>query len=497
MLFTTEPIAVVSPDKLFFNSESKSKKQRSRRKQTMQTNTIFPATGISSCKCRDLTTPACDRTRGELDTLLEKAPDNSCLSYTRYFESLTCINGKTMDHCKKCSKTIDMHVIDTIGLQTSTHRNSSPRHSSKNENSARITSAPEPFSPAAGLFPVPVLTSETDEKKLQALYQPLDQRATTETVFLVTNNKVSIHFDDEEFKPDMVIYNNSNITETGIVSVIELKSPERGHTVPPDERSEEMKQLMGYLHAILHRQQRRAFVYGLLTNHLYLVAVQALRRVPQGEIQYILHYAGSFRPEWLQFVCDSDLRTLGCSPPYVTISGTQYALHNYLGSGQYSHGYELQIADATIVVKEFATQGKADLEMSTCHALSAVKDVSKLFPIQPTETLFVAITPKGLKFDKVHPLTIEHVRGLISALRSLHVANLVHGDVCTSNIYWIDATSALLNDWSHVELSTEPNKRWKDFVHLRRAVEALGGADDLVQEVDLIVAHMNPKRPRE
>jgi hypothetical protein len=78
----------------------------------MQTNTIFPATGISSCKCRDLTTPACDRTQDKLDTLLEKAPDTTCLSYTRYFKSLTCsTNGEVMDHCKKCAKTIDMHVL--------------------------------------------------------------------------------------------------------------------------------------------------------------------------------------------------------------------------------------------------------------------------------------------------------------------------------------------------------------------------------------------------
>jgi hypothetical protein len=41
---------------------------------------------------------------------LEKANfDNMSPAYHAYFESLICTNGKTMDHCKKCSKTIDVH----------------------------------------------------------------------------------------------------------------------------------------------------------------------------------------------------------------------------------------------------------------------------------------------------------------------------------------------------------------------------------------------------
>jgi hypothetical protein len=83
----------------------------------MLDNTIpVPATGLSSCKCRDLTTPPCGFTRGELITLLKEATvDGNTLRdkdvYNNYFESLICTNGKVMDHCKKCAKTIDMHVV--------------------------------------------------------------------------------------------------------------------------------------------------------------------------------------------------------------------------------------------------------------------------------------------------------------------------------------------------------------------------------------------------
>ena len=78
--------------------------KRKKRKKQMQTSSAIP------CKCSDSTTPVCGRTRGELDSLLKEAPDTTCVAYTRYFKSIKCsTNGDVMEHCKKCSKTIDMH----------------------------------------------------------------------------------------------------------------------------------------------------------------------------------------------------------------------------------------------------------------------------------------------------------------------------------------------------------------------------------------------------
>jgi hypothetical protein len=81
-------------------------------KQMLDNTIPVPATGLSSCKCRDLTTPACDRTQDKLDTLLKEANfDKMSPAYHAYFKSLTCsTNGEVMDHCKKCAKTIDMHA---------------------------------------------------------------------------------------------------------------------------------------------------------------------------------------------------------------------------------------------------------------------------------------------------------------------------------------------------------------------------------------------------
>ena len=75
----------------------------------MQTSSAIP------CKCDNTATPVCGRTRGELDTLLEKARVDGVTrrdtdAYGDYFKSLPCsTNGDVMEHCKECSKTIAKH----------------------------------------------------------------------------------------------------------------------------------------------------------------------------------------------------------------------------------------------------------------------------------------------------------------------------------------------------------------------------------------------------
>ena len=74
----------------------------------------------SICKCGDTMTSVCGRTQDKLDALLEKARVDGRTrrdtdTYGDYFESLTCTTkgttkGKMIDHCKKCTKTIDMHA---------------------------------------------------------------------------------------------------------------------------------------------------------------------------------------------------------------------------------------------------------------------------------------------------------------------------------------------------------------------------------------------------
>ena len=150
--------------------------------------------------------------------------------------------------------------------------------------------------------------------------------------------------------------------------MIELKSPVSDSNVP-DISSVEVKQLLGYLHAILRKQENRVFVYGVLTNYMYLVAVKAQRQF-DGTIEYIIQYASAvFSPTWIQFLLEAPLEQLGCKVPTVGIAGTRYELHKYLGSGQHSHGYELDLSGTVVVVKLFVDTDKAFLEKKTCTTL--------------------------------------------------------------------------------------------------------------------------------
>ena len=192
--------------------------------------------------------------------------------------------------------------------------------------------------------------------------------------------------------------------------MIELKSPVSDSRVP-DVSSDEVKQLLRYLHAILHKQKTRVFVYGVLTNYKYLVAVKAQRQA-NGTIEYIIQYASTFTHHWIQFLLEAPLEQLGCKVPTVGIAGTRYELHKYLGSGQHSHGYELDLSGTVVVVKQFAKRDKAVLEKETCKSLVSCVGVSKLHLVQPDDEHFVAITPKGHPFGKGREMNSNHVKQL-------------------------------------------------------------------------------------
>ena len=292
---------------------------------------------------------------------------------------------------------------------------------------------------------------------------------------LSTSTTTTITVRGEQFKPDVVLYNRTMQTETGIAAILELKSPETQTTVPPGTRSDEVKQLLTYLHAVLTIQGFRNYVYGILTNHKYLVFAEARRE--KGHVRYYLHYAAQYQPEYIQWLCTASLATLGLQIPNVTMNDTTHVLDQYLGSGQYSHGFELKLGDDTVVIKCFLTEDMAKKEREVCTAFSAIPGATHLYRIQPKEGLFVAVTPKGLPFHpNTLPITIKHVQSLMETLDAVHSLGFTHGDICSSNIYYLDHEKALLNDWSHVEKLATDDARDADVKRLIKTVEALGGA---------------------
>lgn len=387
---------------------------------------------------------------------------------------------------KSCGHPIGVHCAkrereDHDPALTPNPCSASPRFSSPSNIASHVIRAEICWVPVKGTFNPPSLgASSQTEADLQTLYSKHDKRVINFIVLRATNTTVSLHCNDLEFKPDLIVYDKDNQTESGIVSVIELKAPNSGD-IPPDVRSPELKQLLGYLHAILKMQKRRFFVFGVLTNHKYLVAVKAQRL--KNDFQYVIEYAAGFRDEWIQFLLESSLDKLGAVFPTVVIEGQSYVLRKYLGSGQYSHGYELDLFGTVVVVKQCDTVEKANVERATCIALQGCKNVSQLHCTQPDDRHFVSITPRGYPFGPSKAINGDHVDQLFGAVTVLHSKGLVHGDICASNIFYVDSKTALLNDWSHVKSFSVHDMR-KDFRDLLQAVKEVGASNDLVDHLD-------------
>lgn len=205
------------------------------------------------------------------------------------------------------------------------------------------------------------------------------------------------------------------------------------------------------------------------------------RRNSDGRIEYVVCFAGPFESAWVQWLCEASLESLGLVFPTVTFSNIKYTLQLPLGSGQYSHGYELRLGEDTVVVKQFSDLNMADHERTICKAFEKVSGATRLFATQPVDPLFVAVTPKGLPFDSAaRRITVDHVNSLIKSLGEVHTLGYCHGDICSSNIYFLDGDqNALLNDWSHVRAESTEDERDKDWVALSAAIKSVGGSQDL------------------
>ena len=194
---------------------------------------------------------------------------------------------------------------------------------------------------------------------------------------------------------------------------------------------------------ILHSRWHRSFAFGILTNHRYLMLFQAQRT--GSSFVYKQRYAAVFDERYIQWLLSASLTTLGMVCPQITIGPRTFTLDKYLGSGHYSHGYELKIDGTTIVVKQFSDMKHANHEREIYEALAGIAGVTQRCSLQPQEELFVAVHPKGEPFDLIsHPINEAHVRGLRAALTAMHAKGLAHHDVGPCNMYYLDATHALL-----------------------------------------------------
>ncbi len=308
------------------------------------------------------------------------------------------------------------------------------------------------------------------EDQLHAMYQNLNSTCVNETILLSVSKVVSLtNQNNQDLKPDVLICDQNS--QRNAVSVIELKAPNLGTQVPA-ETSDEVKQLCEYLAAILGRQPYRTFAYGALTNHRYLTMVRAAREATA--IKYTIIYNGFFEGSWIQWLRESSLSVLGMVYPTVRFGKTPYTLQDYLGSGQFCHAYKVVVGGDTIVVKGYPDKRYAAKEKEICQKLKGCPYAMQLYAKQPIGDEFVAVNPYAQPFSSERRINSVHVRQLMDALSALHRIGMVHGDVCAQNIYYVDASTALLNDWSHVESSDDDEKRLKDFHDLYGAAAEVG-----------------------
>jgi hypothetical protein len=247
-------------------------------------------------------------------------------------------------------------------------------------------------------------------------------------------------------------------------------------------------------------QPSRPFAFGALTNHRYIRIIRASREADDWkrfrQIAYTVVYNGEFKESWIQWLRESPLATLGVVHPKVLFDNTEYVLHSYLGSGQFCHAYSVNVDGVEVVVKHYHDAKQARKEKDIFEGLKDCDHVSHLYKHQPAEEQFIAVTPHAHKFSSQRPVNKTHVSQLILALNALHNLKKVHGDVCASNIYFIDSKHAMLNDWSHVRDSENIYDRRMDFKKLQDAVRAVGGTD-VDDEISRILVATDPDAAQE
>jgi hypothetical protein len=317
--------------------------------------------------------------------------------------------------------------------------------------------------------------NEADLRSGYADWATPSGRVVNEAVAVSSRSHIAIDSGFPEM-PDVTIFDKDSQSVVSIAAIIELTDPSAGAS-PPGVSSDSFKRLAGYLRTVLDLTPGRTHVYGILTNHRYLVWVKAKRAGTS--LSYVLEHAGSFREDFLQWILHASLDELGLKKWEVMIDGRKHMLKNYLGSGKGSIDFEVEHPSGqTMVVKYFADPKLATKERDTCGKLKGIGGVMQLADVQLEHPHFVALTPKGFPFNTAgRQIRKDHVRCLRRVLRALHRNGLAHNNV-QGNIYYIDETSALLSDWSSVT-EASPLTRRNDFACLYSAVEALGGSVEL------------------
>jgi hypothetical protein len=214
----------------------------------------------------------------------------------------------------------------------------------------------------------------------------------------------------------------------------------------------ELGQGIQYGHRILDANPLRSHVYGFFTNNSIVVLMKSTRSTESPCLVH-WHVSGALTFDqgmatFFQLVrADSGY----LQPP--TVQGRHVTIKSSLGQGRTCRAYLADYSGMAVVAKlydcsEAVTEDVRKLGEANAAMQRAIEFHGCQIPtVQGSEGKWLLITPAGIPFTS-NTIRQDHVRKLVSALKIVHQAGIVHRDVRFANIFHlITDDSVLLNDW--------------------------------------------------
>lgn len=257
--------------------------------------------------------------------------------------------------------------------------------------------------------------------------------------------------------PDIAFF-PSNVAKPS-ASEYEAYGDCKGHSWSGNSLSE-LGQGIQYGHRILDANPLRMHVYGFFTNNSIVVLIKSTR---SREWPCLVHWditgALTFEQGMATFfkLVQEDS---GYLHP-LTIQNQHLTIKASLGQGRTCRAFLADYSGTDVVaklydceetVKENVQQlgvAKASMQRGVVvgAAAAVIHSTCRIPTVQGCEGKWLVITPIGIPFT-FHTIRQEHIRCLVSALKIVHEAGIIHRDVRFANIFHLTTDdSVLLNDW--------------------------------------------------
>ena len=225
----------------------------------------------------------------------------------------------------------------------------------------------------------------------------------------------------------------------------------KGHSWSGKSLSE-LGQGIQYGHRILDANPLRSHVYGFFTNNSIVVLIQSTRSTERPCLVH-WHVSGplTFDQGMATFFLLVQTNSGYIKPP--TVQGRHVTIRASLGQGRTCRAYLAECNGMEVVAKLYDCDETVSEDVRKIgEANAAMQPVTELprcqIPtVQGSEGRWLLITPAGIPFTS-NTVRQDHIRKLVSGLKIVHEAGIVHRDVRFANIFHlISDDSVLLNDW--------------------------------------------------